>query len=71
MNRFLATGTVLFVIAMLAGIVQLWFAPWSADTFMKIEMTLGAFIGIAIVIWFVVREYKEDKANRSGSRLDP
>jgi hypothetical protein len=71
MNRTLAIGTILFVIAMLAGIVQLWFAPWSPDTFIKIEMTLGAFLGIAVAVWFVVREYKEDKANRSGSRLDP
>jgi uncharacterized membrane protein YcjF (UPF0283 family) len=71
MNRTLAVAAVLFVIAMLIGIVQLWFSPWSADTFVKIEMTLGALLGIAVVAWFVVREYREDKANRSGSRLDP
>jgi len=70
MNRTLAVGAAVFVVAMLIGIVQLWFSPWSVDTFIKIEMTIGAFLGIVVVLWFVAREYKEDKANRSGS-LDP
>lgn len=70
MNRTLAVGAALFVVATLIGIVQLWFSPWSVDTFIKIEMTIGAFLGILVVLWFVVRESKEDKANRSGS-LDP
>jgi len=70
MNLSLAAGTVLFVIGILIGLAQLWFSPWSAETFLKIEMTLGGLLGIVIVVWYVVKEYREDKATRSGSRLD-
>ena len=65
----MALGAALFVAGVVAGIVQLWFALWSAATFLKIEMTLGGILVIVIVLWYVVREYKEDKANRSGDQL--
>jgi len=70
MNPGLAAGTVLFVIGILLGIAQLWFSPWTAETFMKVELTIGGLLGIVIVVWFVLKEQKEDKANRSGNRLD-
>jgi len=52
------------------GIIQLWFMPWDNELFTKLELTLGAFAGILIAVWFVVKEYREDKLNRSGTRLD-
>jgi hypothetical protein len=70
MSPGLVAGTVLFVVGVLLGMAQLWFAPWSMETFAKIEITLGGLLGIVIVVWFVVREYREDRTNRSGSRLD-
>jgi hypothetical protein len=70
MKLALAAGTILFVIGVLIGMAQLWASPWSADTFLKIEMTIGGLLGIVVVLWFVVKEYQEDKATRSGSRLD-
>jgi len=70
MSPGLAAGTVLFVIGILLGIAQLWFAPWAPDTFVKIELTLGGLLGIVVVVWFVLKEQKEDRANRSGNRLD-
>ena len=70
MNLGLAAGTILFVIGVLVGMAQLWFSPWSVETFAKIEMTLGGLLGIVIVVWYVVKEYREDKATRSGGRLD-
>jgi len=36
----------------------------------KIELTLGGLLGIVVVVWYVVKEYREDKATRSGNRLD-
>jgi hypothetical protein len=70
MNLSLAAGTTLFVIGVLVGIAQLWFSPWSSETFVKIELTLGGLLGIVVVAWYVVKEYREDKATRSGNRLD-
>jgi len=38
--------------------------------FLKVEMTIGGLLAIVVVLWFAVREHKEDKATRSGDRLD-
>jgi len=70
MNLSLLAGTILVVVGIAAGLLQLWFAPWSAETFLKIEMTIGGLLVIVVVIWFAVREHKEDEATRSGDRLD-
>jgi hypothetical protein len=70
MNLGLVAGTALFVIGIVLGIVQLWLAPWAPETFVKVELTIGGLLGIVIVVWFVLKEQKEDRANRSGNRLD-
>lgn len=62
--------TSLFVLSILLGVVQLWFAPWGAELFIKIEMTVAAFLLVALVVWMASRESKEDQANRSGEHLD-
>ena len=66
----IALATALFVLGIVLGLIQLWFAPWSPALFLKLEMTVGALLIAILVVGFVVREYKEDKANRSGDRLD-
>jgi len=66
----LSIGTVLFVAAVLIGIVQLWFTPWSRDIFFKLELTVGAAFLIDVAICFVIKEYNTDRANRGGGRLD-
>jgi hypothetical protein len=66
----ISIGCGLFVIGVLLGIIQLWFAPWSIQFFVKLEMTIGALFLIVCVIWFVTKEYREDKTNRSGDKLD-
>jgi hypothetical protein len=63
-------GTVLFVLGVVLGIIQLWLAPWSAALFWKLELTIGALLLIVVVVWFVRTEYAEDQANRSGGKLD-
>jgi uncharacterized membrane protein len=70
MNLSLVAGTILVVIGVAVGLLELWFVPWSPETFLKIEMTLGGLLVIVVVIWFAVREHKEDRATRSGDRLD-
>jgi len=64
------TGSGLFVAAVLLAVVQLWFTAWKPDTFLKIELTLGAAFLVVVVICIVIREYNEDKANRNGKHLD-
>jgi hypothetical protein len=63
-------GTALFVACVVVFMVQLWFAPWSPDIFFKIEMTLGGLLVIVVVVWFMVKEYRQDKETRSGESLD-
>ena len=56
----------LFVLGVLLGLAQLWFAPWSPAVFIKLEMSVGGLLLIAGVVLFVVREYRDDKATRRG-----
>jgi uncharacterized membrane protein YcjF (UPF0283 family) len=70
MKTGISIGSVLFVIAVVLGVVQLWFTPWSPDTFLKLELTVGAAFLIVIVVCFVIREFNEDKANHDGHHLD-
>lgn len=70
MRASLTVGMLLFIGAIVIGVLQLWFNLWSVELFTKIELTLGALACILIVVWFVVKEYREDKANRSGNHLD-
>lgn len=70
MKALLATAIGLFVLAVLLGIVQIWFCPWLPDTFVKIELTLGALLTLAVVGWYGLKEYAEDKERRNGQHLD-
>jgi hypothetical protein len=70
MGILLSMGVGLFILAILAGLTQLWLVPWSFEVFLKLEMTLGALFLIACIIWFVVKEYREDIHNRNGDKLD-
>ena len=70
MSASLVAATILVVLGIAAGLLQLWFVPWAPETFVKIEMTLGGLLAIVVVLWFVVREHRQDKATRSGDRLD-
>ena len=60
----------LFVIGVVVALIQLWFSPWESQLFIKFEMTIGAFLVIALVVIFVIREYNENKKNRSGKDLN-
>jgi hypothetical protein len=60
----------LFVLGVLLGIVELWFAPWTPQFFIKLEITIGALFAVVGVIWFAAREFRENKITQSGERLD-
>ena len=70
MKTGISIGLFLFVTAVLVGVAQLWFTPWSPDMFVKLELTVGAGFLIVVAICFVIRERNEEKANQGGGRLD-
>jgi uncharacterized membrane protein YcjF (UPF0283 family) len=70
MRAGIGIGIVLFVLGIILAISQLWFAPWTPEIFLKVELTVAAALVIDLVVFYVVREYREDKATRSGERLD-
>jgi uncharacterized membrane protein YcjF (UPF0283 family) len=70
MKTGIFVGSVLFVAAVVIGVVQLWFALWSPDIFLKLELTVGAAFLIDVVICFVIKEFNDDRSNRGGGRLD-
>ena len=70
MKGALVGGTALFVAGIVVFMVQLWFTPFSPDTFFKIELTLGGLLVIVVVVWFMVKEYRQDRETRGGGGLD-
>ncbi|HEY5993866.1 MAG TPA: hypothetical protein VIU46_04610 [Gallionellaceae bacterium] len=70
MKASIWTGLFLFVLGVVLAMAQLWLAPWSPGTFLKIELTVAAALLVVIVVFYIVRESREDDATRSGNRLD-
>jgi zinc transporter ZupT len=70
MKTAIFTASGVFVAAVLLAVVQLWFTAWKPDIFLKIELTLGAAFLVVVVVCVVIREYNEDKTNRSGKHLN-
>ncbi len=68
--RFVTFCTTLVVLGIAAGLLQLWFAPWSPAFFAKLEITLGAVLTAALVIWYGQREYSDYTRQRDGDHLD-
>jgi len=53
--------TVLFVLAVLLSLVQMWFSLMEVELFWKLLITLGAFFIIALGITLVAKEYLSEK----------
>ena len=60
----------LFILGIITGLIQLWFAPWLPEFFVKIELTIGALLLIVLVLCFVAKEHHDNKITRSGEHLD-
>lgn len=60
----------LFILGILTGLVQLWFAPWQPAFFVKAELTIGALLLIVLVLCFVAKEHHDNKITRSDEHLD-
>jgi hypothetical protein len=70
MKAALISGAALFIIAIVFALLQLWFSVWSAEVFIKLEITLGALFLIAVALWFTRKEYKDFNRQKSDVRLD-
>lgn len=70
MSGCVKIGTGLFVLGVVLSLIQLWFEPWPADLFTKLEMTLAGLFVIVAGVCFVRNEYGENKRTRSGESLD-
>lgn len=60
----------LFVLAALLALLQLWFVPFSAESFTKLMITLGILFVIVLGITLVRREYVEEKKMKEDGYID-
>ncbi|HSH97014.1 MAG: hypothetical protein ACAH07_01795 [Methylophilaceae bacterium] len=70
MKSSILLAAVLFVLSIVFGLIQIWVTPWSAEIFAKIQLTLGAFLVMDIVLIYVIKEYKAYKAINQADQLD-
>ena len=62
--------TVLFVLAILLSLIQMWFSPMESDLFWKLLITIGAFFIIALGITLVFKEYLSEKEMKKKGYID-
>jgi hypothetical protein len=60
----------LFILGVAGGLAQLWLQIWSPDTFMKLAITDGALIVVALAWHFVAGERRANDRLRKDKRLD-
>lgn len=60
----------IFVLGALLSLAQLWFAPLSAEVFVKVLITLGVIFVVVLGITLVRREYISDKNMKDSGFID-
>ncbi len=66
----LAVASLLLVLAAIGVfVVQIWTTIFDADTFLKIEVTLGAVATAVFVTWYFLKESADSEEMRKG-KLD-
>jgi membrane protein implicated in regulation of membrane protease activity len=70
MKSSILLAAVLFVLSIVFGLIQIWVTPWSAEIFAKIELTLGAFLVMDIVLIYVIKEYRAYKSISQADQFD-
>jgi hypothetical protein len=61
---------VIFLLGVLAGLVQMWFSPWNDQFFMKLMVTDGAVLMVVVLFVFFVREGKTSEKTKRSHALD-
>ncbi len=62
--------TVLFVLAVLLSLVQMWFSPLETELFWKLLITISAFFIIALGVTLVFKEYISEKEMKKKGYID-
>ena len=60
----------LFILGVLIGLAQLWFTPWTVDTFAKLLITDGAALAIVLAWSIFARERRDMENIRRGGKLE-
>ena len=70
MSAAVAAGFALFLAGAALFLAQLWFEPWSPETFVKLMATDGVLLAITVVGAFIIRERRATERLRTGKDLD-
>ena len=70
MNGAIAAGLALFLAGAALFLAQLWFDPWSPETFFKLMATDGVLLAITVVAAFLVRVRRATERLRDRRDLD-
>ncbi len=62
--------TVLFALAVIFSLAQLWFGIFSAELFVKLMLTLGGFFILALGITLVFKDYLSEKEMKKKGFID-
>jgi hypothetical protein len=68
MSPAVLAGFALFLIGAGLFLIQLWLQPWSPETFRKLIVTDGVFLGVVVIGAFVLRE--RGASERLSNRKD-
>jgi hypothetical protein len=63
-------GLGLFIAWSLLALAQLWFAPLSAEVFVKLTVTAAVIETVVIIVTLVLREYRSEKELKSKGYID-
>ncbi|SMC22756.1 hypothetical protein SAMN02745857_01458 [Andreprevotia lacus DSM 23236] len=70
MKTCLTLGLLGLLCGIALGLLQLWFALFAPAVFAKLIITLGVLSAVLLLVWYFVREHRQDQANRDGQRLN-
>lgn len=59
-----------FILGSLLALAQMWFAPMSAETFVKVEITLGVVFVVVLGTTLAAREFLQNEKLRKSGHLE-
>jgi hypothetical protein len=62
-------SSAIFVVGVLFMLIQLWFAVWEPQTFIKIMITAIAFFVVSLLVSFVTKEIAETNKLKNHNDL--
>ena len=59
-----------FVAGVAVALAQLWLGVFTPEVFVKLEITLGSFFVVLVVVWFMRKEYRDYRRQQNHTGLD-